>query len=183
MNARDQLEFKVERFREIKTKYQIVSNNMTNNQQYLFTKRKVMKVFNAAKKLQYENCGRVLLDEAFPELATVIEKIFDTGQHEIEGGLESHPRLITETLFQSTDNLLTMPQARDFVLQVAPVGFQISLWSIYNYTDTYNEQSIQSKQHQLGKGVNANISLKSLPEVSYQKMFRIYTGPQKTSIF
>ena len=136
-----------------------MSNNMTNNQQYLFTKHKIMKIFNAAKKLQYENCGRVLLAKAFPELATVIEKIFDTGQHEIEAGLESHRRLITETLFRSTDNLLTMPQARDFVLQVAPVGFQISLPSMYNYTDTYNKRSIQSKQHHLGKGVNANVSL------------------------
>ena len=136
---------------------------MTNNQQYLFTKRKIMKVFNAAKKLQYENCGRVLLAEAFLELATVTEKISDTGQHEIEGGLESHRRLITETLFRSNDNLLSMPQARDFVLQVAPVGFQISLPSMYNYTDTHNERSIHSKQHHLGKGVNANISLKKPP--------------------
>ena len=32
MNAKDQLEFKVERFSEIKKKCQIVSNNMTNNQ-------------------------------------------------------------------------------------------------------------------------------------------------------
>ena len=78
MNAKDQLEFKVERFSEIKKKWQIVSNNMTNNQQYLFPKSKITKVFNTAKKLQYENRGRVLLVEAFQELTIVIEKIFDT---------------------------------------------------------------------------------------------------------
>ena len=97
----------------------------------------------------------------------MIQKIFETGASEIGGGLQSHPRLITDTLFRSTDNILTMPQAREIVLEVAPPGFQISLSSMYNYTDSYNERSIQSKQHHLGQGVNAKISLKNHLEMEF----------------
>lgn len=80
------------------------------------------------------------------------------------GGLESHPRLTTGTLYRACDSATTMKRAREILLSYAPEGFKISLSSCYNYTQNFRKGSRQEKQHHFGKeGVNAQISLKRPP--------------------
>ena len=91
------------------------------------------------------------------------------GDKEVGGGLESHPRLICGTMYRSTDNVLTMPSARDIILEVSPPNFTISLSTCYNYTNSFREKSIQSEQHHVLKDVNARISLKKPPRIGVSK--------------
>ena len=71
--------------------------------------------------------------------------------HEGGGGLESHPRLITGTLYRASDSATTMTRAREILLSLAPKGFEISLSSCYNYTENFRKGSTQAKQHHCGK--------------------------------
>ena len=119
-----------------------------------------------------EGRGRKLKCSQFPELATVLEYAF--GERDIHteggGGLESHPRLTTGTLYRGADNATTMKQARELILALAPTAFNISLSSCYNYTENYRKGSEMAKRHHAYKGVNANISLKLPPRTGVQQL-------------
>ena len=67
------------------------------------------------------------------------------------GGLESHPRLITGTLYRTIDNVTSMKRAREILLSLAPQGFNICLSSCYNYTNNYRRGSLQVIPHHTGK--------------------------------
>ena len=79
------------------------------------------------------------------------------------GGLESHPRLTTGTLYRSVDNVTTMKRAREILLSLAPEGFKISLSCCYNYTNNYRRGSLQAKRHHADRQVNADLSLRKPP--------------------
>ena len=82
-------------------------------------------------------------------LATTLTLLCIWRTHDIKesgGGLESHPRLTTGTLYH-----------REILLSLSPQAFQILLSSCYNYTEN---GSAQAKRHHEGRGVNPPLSLK-----------------------
>lgn len=167
MNARDELKENINRYSDITKTSRVVRNDMTNEQQSRLTKRIIEKRKQSEIKLpeQYDNRGRMLKHEQFPEMSRIIEGIFEAGSMDETsgGGLESHPRLITSTRYRSIDNALFMHQARRILLSCAPPNFTISLSSCYNYTENYRENSSQAKRHHAGRNINANISLRRPP--------------------
>ena len=133
MNARDQLREDITRYEDIIKTSRVVRNDMTNAQQSRLTKRIVEKRKQKEVKLpeQYDNRGRMLKYDQFPEMPRIIEGIFEGGSIDrgCDGGLESHPRLITSTRYKSIDNVIFMHQARKILRSCAPPGFTISLSS------------------------------------------------------
>lgn len=64
-------------------------------------------------------------------------------------GLQSHPRLICETLFVQKKSILN-----------EIYGIPISLSAAYTYTENYRNLSYQAKRHHSGKNLNPGISLR-----------------------
>lgn len=152
-------------YSKIRATSQIVRSDMTNVQQFKLTERIISaRKFKEIKTIS-EGRGRKLKSTHFPELCTVLSYAFG----EIDGGIQAHPRLTTGTLYRCTDNAMTMKQAREILLSVAPKGFNISLSSCFNYTENYRKGSIQSKQHHAGKGVNAPLSLRKPPRTGVEQ--------------
>ena len=153
-------------YSKIRATSQIVRSDMTNVQQFKLTERIISaRKFKEIKTIS-EGRGRKLKSTHFPELCTVLSYAFG----EIDGGIQAHPRLTTGTLYRCTDNAMTMKQAREILLSVAPKGFNISLSSCFNYTENYRKGSIQSKQHHAGKGVNAPLSLRKPPRTGVEQL-------------
>ena len=81
----------------------------------------------------------------FKGIITVIDhqtnfyKIYQGGSSGIGGGVESHPRLTSEVMYRSIDNITSMPQARLVLLNAAPSNFKISLSCCYNYTSKFTK--------------------------------------------
>ena len=73
-------------------------------------------------------------------------------------GLQSHPRLICETLFLQQKTWMDMPRPVSIMNQI--YGLPISLSAAYTYTENSRSKSIQGKRHHEGKGINPNISLR-----------------------
>jgi hypothetical protein len=167
MNARDELRTKINQFQDIQKTSGVVRNDMTNEQQRRLTKRIVENRKKNEAKLQqkFDQRGRKLKVEEFPEMSKIIENVFETGSTDDKrgGGLESHPRLITTTRYRTPDNVTFMRQAREIVLACAPSNFTVSLSSCYNYTENYRQNSHEAKRHHAGKNINANISLHRPP--------------------
>ena len=167
MNARDELRTKINQFQDIQKMSGVVRNDMTNEQQRRLTKRIVENRKKNEAKLQqkFDQRGRKLKVEEFPEMSKIIENVFETGSTDDKrgGGLESHPRLITTTRYRTPDNVTFMRQAREIVLACAPSNFTVSLSSCYNYTENYRQNSHEAKRHHAGKNINANISLHRPP--------------------
>ncbi len=143
---------------------------MTHEQQSRLTKRIIAKRKQNELKLpdRYDNRGRGLKYEQFPEMSRIIESIFEGGSLDeyTGGGLESHPHLTTSTRYRSVDNVTFMHQARKILLSCAPPNFNISLSSCYNYTENYRENLLEAKRHHAGRDINANISLRRPPQDS-----------------
>ena len=97
--------------------------------------------------------------DRFPGLTSILERFF-------EGGMVSHPRLTTSTLFHHEKNNLFTRQGREYILMHAPPFFDVSLSTCYNYTMNYREDSRAAIQHHHGRGINADISLKRSPSLS-----------------
>ena len=118
---------------------------MTNEQQRHLTRRiiELRKKEEVRLPAKFDGRGQKLKVEEFPEMTKIIQNVFDNGSAENKGGggLESHPRLITETRYRSLDNLTFMRQAREIILQCAPPNFTVSLSSCYNYTENYRQNS------------------------------------------
>jgi hypothetical protein len=83
--------------------------------------------------------------------------------------VESHPRLTDTILYRAADNNTIMNDARETILVLAPKEFNISLSSCSNYTQNFKEGTFQAKQHHLGRGVNACISLHKPPRIGVQR--------------
>ena len=156
----------------IKITSQIVRNDLTIQQQYQLQNR----IVSARKRKEIRTIakgrGRKLKIGQFPQLAIALEYAF--GELDVSegggGGLESHPRLTTGTLYRSVDNVTTMKRAREILLSLAPEGFNISLSSCYNYTNNYRRGSLQAKRHHADRQVNADLSLKRPPRVGVSQL-------------
>ena len=85
------------------------------------------------------------------------------------GGVQSHPRLIDDTLYRTADNVTNMKQAREFVLAMSNPDFNISLSCCYNYTQNYKKNTLQAKRHHDGRQINAKISFHNPPRVGVEK--------------
>ena len=108
---------------------------MTNVQQYKLTGRIISaRKFKEIKTIS-EGRGRKLKSTHFPELATVLSYAFG----ELDSGIQAQPRLTTGTLYRCTDNAMTMKQAGEILLSVAPKGFNISLSSCFTHTKNYRK--------------------------------------------
>ena len=166
-NARRNVATALGRYNEIKETSQIVRTDLTNEQQYQLTRRIVSARKMKEIKSIAEGRGRKLKIEHFPQLSIALEYAF--GELDMSegggGGLESHPRLTTGTLYRSVDNVTTMKRAREILLSLSPQGFTISLSSCYNYTNNYRRGSLQAKRHHAEKLVNADLSLKKPPRI------------------
>ena len=158
-------------FSDIKRTSQIARNDLTTLQQYQLTKRIISSRKVKEIRTIAEGRGRKLKCKDFPELSLALEYAF--GELDIQmggGGLEAHPRLTTGTLYRAVDNVITMKQAREILLSMAPSGFTISLSSCYNYTENYREGSLQAKRHHSGKAVNASLSLRKPPRTGVKEL-------------
>ena len=165
-NAKISLSSHLLHYSNIRATSQVVRNDMTNAQQHNLTERIISAIKLKKIKTIGEGRGRKLKTVQFPELATVLSYAFG----EFDGGTEAHPRLTTGTMYRASDNATTMKQAREVLLSLAPEGFKISLSSCFNYTENYRKGSIQSKQHHVGKDVNASLSLKKPPRTGVQHL-------------
>lgn len=85
------------------------------------------------------------------------------------GGVQSHPRLIDDTLYRTADNVTNMKQARELVLAMSNPDFNISLSCCYNYTQNYKKNTLQAKRHHDGRQINAKISFHNPPRVGVEK--------------
>ena len=165
-NAKISLSSHLLHYSNIRATSQVVRNDMTNAQQHNLTERIISAIKLKKIKTIGEGRGRKLKTVQFPELATVLSYAFG----EFDGGTEAHPWLTTGTMYRASDNATTMKQAREVLLSLAPEGFKISLSSCFNYTENYRKGSIQSKQHHVGKDVNASLSLKKPPRTGVQHL-------------
>ena len=106
-DAEHRLNYKLHKFECLERTSRIVRNDRTNEQQRRLTKRVIASKKQTLFKLRSEMRGRTLLADIFPELKVVLEEILNYGSGEMMGGLESHPRLITDILYRSRDNNLS----------------------------------------------------------------------------
>ncbi len=169
MSCRDEFEENLSQFEKLLSSSQVVRNDMTCAQQLRLTKRIINKRKQSLVRTSYDNRGRKLKAELFPQLGIVLENIFQQGGKEEIGGLECHPRLTTDLLYRSADNNFFMRQAREILLSVAPPNFSIALSTCYNYTETYKDGTYAAKRHHSGSNINAKISLKQPPRIGTQK--------------
>ena len=169
--AKNDFKTNLKKFSSVKESSQIVRNDMTNIQQYRLTQRIISTRKRKEIRTIAEGRGRKLKCDVFPELKIALQYAF--GELDIQeggGGLESHPRLTTDTLYRGTGNATTMPKARQLLLLMAPSNFTISLSSCYNYTQNYREGTFQAKRHHAGKDVNAPISLRMPPRTGVKEL-------------
>ena len=164
MACRDEFEGNLTKFDELRKTSQIVRNDMTCEQQRRLTVRIINKRKQNMFRLSYENRGRKLKSDVFPQLGIVLENIFQVGDAG-DGGVECHPRLTTDVQYRSKDNNFFMRQAREILLSVAPPKFSIALSTCYNYTESYREGTYSAKRHHSGKDINARVSLKRPPRI------------------
>lgn len=169
MSCRDEFEEKLSQFEELCKTSEVVRNDMTCEQQRRLIKRIINKRKQNLMQLPYDNRGRKLKAEVFPQLGASLEKIFQEGGKEEIGGLECHPRLTTDVRYRSKDNNFFMRQARETLLSVAPPNFSIALSTCYNYTESYKDGTYAAKRHHSGAEINAKISLKPPPRIGTQK--------------
>ena len=168
-NAKEALHSGLNEFQNIQQTSLTVRSDLTVVQQHqlvqrIISKRKIQEIKTIAS-----GRGRKLKAEEYP-IAIALEYAF--GELDLQrggGGLQSHPRLITGTLYRSTGNATSMKEAREILLCLAPESFKISLRSCYNYTENYREGTRQAKCHHAGRGVNAQISLKRPPRTGVQQ--------------
>ena len=170
MASKNELEANLFQFEDIEKTSQTVRNDMTNGNQRRLYKRIIALRKSKEFRKKFDSRGRALKADIFPELAVVLESIFESGDKGIGGGVESHTRLTTDIAYRSKDNNLFMWQAREILLKVAPPDFSISLSSCYNYTESYKDNTLAAKRHHAGKNINARISFKRPPRdaVSHQ---------------
>ena len=96
--------------------------------------------------------GRIPLAKMYPQLANLMLNIFDSNE-----GLQSHPRLVCETLYLHNNVSMNMPRCVSILEQVS--GIDMSLSCAYSYTDNFRSKTHQAKRHHEGKGLNPGISL------------------------
>ena len=171
-NAKKKVNVDLVRYQDIKRTSQVVRNDLTTEQQHRLQKR----IISARKvkeiRTMCEGRGRKLKSEHFPELSAILEYAF--GELDVNecggGGLESHPRLTTGTLYRAVDNVTSMKRAREVLFSIAPQGFKICLSSCYNYTNYYRRGSLQAVRHHADRGVNANLPLKRPPRIGVPQL-------------
>lgn len=119
------------KFWEIKETSQVLSNDLTNEEQRRITlrianKRKLKEILRVSK-----GHGCMLKCEyVFMET-----DICERGG----GGLQSHPRLIDDTLYRTPQNNTDMKQARELVIALSNADFKILLSCCYNYKCIYTQ--------------------------------------------
>ena len=143
---------------------------MTNEQQRklairIANKRKLKEILHIAP-----GRGRRLKCEENPMLVPLLEYAFmEADVIEGGGGVQSHPRLIDDTLYRTPDNVTNMKQARQLVMAMSNPDFNISLSCCYNYTQNYKKNTMQAKRHHDGREINAKISFHNPPRVGVEK--------------
>lgn len=126
--CRDSFKENLRTFRDINKTSQVVRNDMTNEQQRrlalrIANKRKVKEILHVAP-----GRGRKLKCEENPMLVPLLEYAFmEADVIAGGGGVQSHPRLIDDTLYRTADNVTNMKQARELVLAMSNPDFNISL--------------------------------------------------------
>ncbi|CAC5412537.1 unnamed protein product [Mytilus coruscus] len=106
------------------------------------------------QRIQVLGSGRKLLAERYPDLTTLMLRLFDAGGD----GLQIHPRLICDTLFLHKSKWMNMPRCVTILKEIYDIDISIS--AAYTYTENYREKSHQAQRHHHGKNVNPGISLK-----------------------
>eukprot|EP00854_Cymbomonas_tetramitiformis_P029283 gene29283-36447_t len=100
--------------------------------------------------------GRKLKADEHPAFTAILKALFDCSV-DGSGGLESHPRLITEVLFRQSSGWMNMPRA----VAIINDHFQIpvSISCAYTYSENFRAGTAQAKRHHAGRGINPGISL------------------------
>lgn len=173
--SRDSFKENLCAFRGIRKTSQVVRNDMTNEQQRklairIANKRKLKEILHIAP-----GRGRKLKCEENPMLVPLLEYAFmEADVIEGGGGVQSHPRLIDDTLYRTSDNVTNMKQARQLVMAMSNPDFNISLSCCYNYTQNYKKNTMQAKRHHDGREINAKISFHNPPRVGVEKFVNIH---------
>lgn len=79
--------------------------------------------------------GRKFLADIYPDLTSLMLRLFDAGGN----GLQSHSRLICDTLFLHNNTWMNMPRCVTILREVYSID--ISLSAAYTYTNNYREKS------------------------------------------
>ena len=169
--CRDSLKENLNRFKDIKATSQVVRNDMINAQQRTLSlrianKRKAEEILHVSK-----GRGRRLNCEENSLFVPLLEYAFMEADIRERGGvgLQSHPRLLEETLYRTQQNHRDMKRARELVISMSNPDFSISLSCCYNYTQIFKKNTLQARLHHHGRGVNATISLHNPPCVGVEK--------------
>lgn len=131
---------------------------MSSNSSYDAKKRKIEEI-----QIRQPGSGRPYIADKYPELATCMLSLFDS----CDSGLQSHPRLICETLFLQKKTWLDMPRAVSILNQT--FGIPIALSTAYTYTQNFISKSKQAERHHEGKSINPDISLNRATRDAVQK--------------
>lgn len=144
---------------------------MTNEEQRrlalrIANKRELKEILHVSK-----GSGRKLKCEENTMLVPLLEYAFmEADIRELGGGgLQSHPRLLDDTLYKTPQNNTDMKRARELVVALSNPDFKISLSCCYNYTPNYKKNTMQAIRHHDGKGINAKISLHNAPRIGVEK--------------
>ena len=162
--CRDAFKENLRAFGDIRKTSQVVRNDMTNEGQRklairIANKRKMKEILHISA-----GRGRRLKCEENPMLVPLLEYAFmEADILEGSGGVQSHPRLIDDTLYRTSDNITNMKRARELVTAMSNPDFNISLSCCYNYTQNYKKNTMQAKRHHDGKEINAKISFHNPP--------------------
>ena len=94
-------------------------------------KRKIEEIIHVSK-----GSGQRLKCEENPLLVPLLEYAFiEADIRELGGGgVQSHPRLLDETLYRTPQSNMDMKRVRELVVAMSNPDFEISLSCCYNYT-------------------------------------------------
>jgi hypothetical protein len=102
-----------------------------------------------------KGAGRKFLAEKYPELTTLMLQLFDCAGD----GLQSHPRLICDTLFLHNTKWMNMPRCVSILREVYDIDISVS--AAYTYTENFREKSYQAKRHHADRNINPGMSEKT----------------------
>lgn len=141
--CRDAFRERLRKFRDVKHTSQVVRNDMTNEKQRrlslrITNKRKIEEILYASK-----GRGQRLKCEENPLLVPLLEYAFiEAGIRKLGGGgVQSHLRLLDETLYRTPQSNMDMKRARELVVAMSNRDFEISLSFCYNYTQNLKKKA------------------------------------------
>ena len=137
---------------ELKEKKELADLEPHEKRGFLRRQKDLLKERQLRHRYKSDISGRKLKIEEFPDIAAILEYEFGEGDRIKRGGggLESHSKLESDTLYRAADSKTNMVDARLALLSLAPEDFSISLSYCYNYTQNFRKGTLEAKRHHEG---------------------------------